>query len=219
METGDDGELSEKSRGLYRLLLNAQIYAGSMALIRKPAAKHAWVRDFVRPRPQMRVLDVGSGTSSILAQLDRVRYVGIDPNGDYIEKARSRFGSRGDFRVGTIADIPEVPGQFEVILALGLLHHLDDSEVRDFLEHAYKKLPAGGRLVTLDGGFVPNQSRASRFVVSRDRGGHVREMSRYADFAIAQGFDTRTFYTNSFLRIPYSHVTLICHKPKYGGGT
>jgi hypothetical protein len=204
-------ELSERSSGLYRLLKNAAIYGGLMASVRKPAAKDAWVRDFIRPDPQMSILDVGSGTSSILTNLGDVHYVGIEPNKAYVEEARSRFGDRGEFHVGSVQDIRAIPGDFNTVLAVGVLHHLNDSEVHEFFSAARAKLVAGGRIVTLDGGYVPGQSRASRFVVSRDRGGNVRNMWDYANFAIKQGLETRVYYTNSLLRIPYSHVALICH--------
>lgn len=204
-------ELSERSSGLYRLLKNAAIYGGLMALVRKPAAKADWVRDFIRPSPRLSILDVGSGTSSILANLGDVRYVGIEPNVAYVKEARSRFGDRGEFHVGSIKDMRAISGVFDIILAVGVLHHLNDSEVHEFFSAAREKLVAGGRIVTLDGGYVPGQSRASRFVVSRDRGGNVRNMWDYANFAINQGLKTQVFYTNSLLRIPYSHVALICH--------
>jgi len=85
-------------------------------------------REFLKIGPGQRVLDIGCGTANILAYLPPdVDYHGYDLNPDYVATARARYGSRGTFEVRAVS--PEaVPGsqQFDVVLAIGVLHHLDD---------------------------------------------------------------------------------------------
>jgi 2-polyprenyl-3-methyl-5-hydroxy-6-metoxy-1,4-benzoquinol methylase len=161
----------------------------------------------------MRILDVGSGTSSILELLGDVQYTGVEPNEKYVNAAQLRWGVRATFIPGNVEDtLKAIDSSFDVILASGVLHHLSDSDVRTFFTFAACHLEPLGTVVTIDPGFVPKQSPLSRFMVARDRGRHVRSMHEYARFGWDAGLQVRAFWSNGMLRIPYSHVTLLCSK-------
>ena len=55
-------------------------------------------------------------------------YWGYDISEAYIAQAKTRFGQRGQFNCKQLQfeDLAVLP-KFDVVLALGLLHHLDDS--------------------------------------------------------------------------------------------
>jgi hypothetical protein len=95
-------------------------------------------------------------------------------------------------------------------MAFGVLHHLEDGSARQLFHGARTVLKAGGRLVTIDPVFLPEQNSMARYLVSRDRGRNVRYPESYA--ALAQGIFAAVEPTvlRNTLRIPYDHAVLVC---------
>jgi SAM-dependent methyltransferase len=172
--------------------------------------KH-YVGQFVRPTPGDRVLDIGCGPGDFLEYLPEVDYLGLDVSLPYIVAARARHGQRGTFVCMPVKDmILDEPGTFDIALANGVAHHLDDDEALKLYRLAETALRPGGRLVTYDGCFERGQSPAARYILSHDRGKHVRTADGY--FALAsQVFPTvKVSVFHNLLRIPYTHAFLEC---------
>lgn len=171
-------------------------------------------RDHLGLHSGMRMLDIGCGTAAILARLpDGIDYVGVDLSEAYIESARHTFGDRGQFHCVDIGKAE--PGAFEnfdVVLANGLLHHLDDPHVTTMLHVARAALKSGGRLVTIDPCFDARQSRLARFTIAHDRGRNVRALEGYASLARDVFEDVRAQVRFDMLRIPYTHAILECRR-------
>jgi SAM-dependent methyltransferase len=102
-----------------------------------------------------------------------------------VEAAQKRFGHRGRFFCGDVGltAIDQEAAAFDLVFATSVLHHLDDNHAIRLFNLARKALKPGARLVTYDGCFVEGQPKLARFVVSRDRGEHVREAAEYAKLA------------------------------------
>ncbi|SRR6266568_3030235 len=99
---------------------------------------------------------------------------------------------------------------FDVVLALGIVHHLDDSEALQLFQIAHSALKRGGKLVTLDGVWTNDQSRPARYLLARDRGQFVRSQEQYVNLA-SQVFSTiKASIRHDLLRIPYTHIILEC---------
>jgi SAM-dependent methyltransferase len=175
-------------------------------------ARHAYVRDYLRVLPGERVLDVGCGPADVLAHLDpSVRYTGVDLSPRYIDAARRRFGGRGEFYLESVRDTTvREPGSFDLVMANGLIHHLDDEEARRLLETAREALKPTGRFVSLDGCFVAGQGRLARWLVSRDRGRFVRHRDDYLRLA-REVFPSVTWdVRHDLTRVPYTHLIMTC---------
>jgi SAM-dependent methyltransferase len=174
-----------------------------------------FVREHVKPKRTDRVLDIGCGPASLFPHLDVAAYVGFDANPRYIDAARQKYGDRGTFiceRVSlkTLSD----PGTYDVVIASAILHHLDDEEARALFAIAKSALKPGGRLITVDPCYVDDQSRVARFVISRDRGEHVRNPEAYATLARETFARVHSSVRHDLMRIPYTHVLLECTEPK-----
>jgi cyclopropane fatty-acyl-phospholipid synthase-like methyltransferase len=99
---------------------------------------------------------------------------------------------------------------FDVVLALGIIHHLDDAEAGQLFQIAYGALKEGGKLVTFDGVYANGQSTAARWLLARDRGEYVRSEREYVAIASQVFSKVRPSVRHDLLRIPYTHLILEC---------
>jgi 2-polyprenyl-3-methyl-5-hydroxy-6-metoxy-1,4-benzoquinol methylase len=184
-------------------------YRAFDAFIGSRSARTVFVRDYVRPRPGDRVLDIGCGPGSMVPYLADVDYVGFDSSPEYIASARASFpGAR--FLCERVSDTVLNGESFDVVLASGVLHHLNDAEALELLRLAHARVRAGGRLVTIDPCFVAAQSAAARWLIRRDRGRFVRSSDAQLRLMQSVFRDLRAVVRHDLLRIPYTHFITEC---------
>ena len=164
-----------------------------------------FVREHLRPKKGMRILDIGCGTADVLKILPQVRYVGFDINQEYIRAAQKNYRDRGIFLVRKIEHMKEAPYKpYDLVLAKGLIHHLPDAAVNHLLHFAHNALRPGGRFVALDGVFTPQQGFWARYFVSRDRGRFVRNFKDHKNLYSNIFPSTQFFIYENLLRFPYT---------------
>jgi SAM-dependent methyltransferase len=193
----------------HRLLGMPRVYRAFQKCLSDGGA--TYVRTVIRPSRGDRVLDVGCGPADILEVLPDVHYTGIDLSPQYIDHARSRFGSRGTFVCQSVAIAAvDSPGSYDIVMANGLLHHLDDADALRVFEMARCALKPTGRFVTLDGCWVGGQSLFARLLLAMDRGKFIRSEEAYLTIAsrIFPRIEARIHH--QLLRVPYTHITLEC---------
>lgn len=196
------------------LLGAARVYSLFENAVGATRARRLFLERHARPRAGERVLDIGCGPADILAELPAVEYHGFDLSPAYIDAARKRFGARGTFRVQAVTrDVLKDYAGFDLVLAVGVLHHLDDAVALDLFGIAKEALKPGGRLVTLDGCFAPGQSPLARRLLQNDRGEFVRDEAGYLGLARRVFPGTRATVTSEFLRVPYTHCVMECPRP------
>lgn len=170
-----------------------------------------YVSEYVRARAGDRILDLGCGPGDILDHLKQAEYVGVDMHQAYLDAARKRYGDRATFihgKVGT--DSFREFSEFDIVLARGLVHHLDDQEAIRFFRLARSSLKGEGRLVTLDGCYVEGQSATARFMISMDRGQYIRTPDQYRGLALTSFSRVETSILHNLIRIPYTHIIMEC---------
>jgi SAM-dependent methyltransferase len=198
-----------------RLLEKPFLYQLFSWLVGAENSRSFYVERFVKPADGERVLDIGCGPADILDHLPRVEYFGFDINPSYIESAKRRYGERGRFhcqRVSEARIFTDQPNSFDIVLATGILHHLDDPEAIELFVIAKRALRPGGRLVTFDGCYVEGQSLFARYLLGKDRGEFVRTREGYARLAESVFGKVHASITHDLLRIPYTHIILECVK-------
>jgi len=194
-----------KSPLLYNLLQDA---IGGNALRRR------FIRHHVRAKPGDKVIDIGCGPAQILPWLPEVDYLGLDINPACIASAKRTHAGRGTFVVGNTASLWD-DSRFrdaDVVIGLGILHHLEDKEAEHCIRFAHRALKQGGRFVSLEACWVSSQGFLSRYVMSKDRGQNIRTEQMYRQLASEVFKNVNSLVDTKPLRIPYVIMTLECQK-------
>src|SRR6266478_6579280 len=131
--------------GLYFLLSLPSVYRLFRTIVQGDGCR-VYVSEYVRPVPGEKVLDIGCGPGDILENVPAVDYLGFDINPKYVEAAQKRFGRRGRFFCGDVGltAIDQEAASFDLVLATGVLHHLDDNHAVSLFNLARRTREAGG---------------------------------------------------------------------------
>jgi len=209
--------MSDRGGAIRRGLSNAAVYSLVQRLLGGQAVRRRLLADYVRPVGGERILDLGCGPGDILELLRQVDYLGIDLSPRYVEAARRRFGERGRFLCADVRSLsPGAYERFDAIIAVGVLHHLDDRDAVGMTRTAARLLAPGGRFVTIDPGFTDEQPRTARWLTRRDRGRNVRSPDGYRKLALDQFDSVRVSVHHDLARVPYTHVVLECREARTG---
>lgn len=193
------------------LLSRAWFYDSFQRAVGSARSGRIYLAECVRPKSGDRILDIGCGTARVLDSLPGVHYVGVDPNPAYIAQARSRYGSHREFYCQPIDRfVVENPRSFDIVMANGVVHHLDDASAASLFSAARLALKPTGRLITYDLCYVPGQSPIARWLISNDRGRYVRNESQYMQLASSCFATVRPTIRHDLLRVPYTHLIMEC---------
>jgi len=216
--------MAQVTTGIRAVLSHPPVYNSLQRLMGADKLRALNVQNHVRPFPGMRILDLGCGTAQYLNALPKdITYVGYDMSPEYIAAARKSFGDRGTFHCGLLerAEVAALE-PFDLVLGTGVLHHLDDDAARQFMSVAAAALKPGGRIYTVDPCYAPGQNPIARFLISRDRGQHVRDAEGYRSLArgLVAGVTGRLVHR---AWVPYTRWHMECHMstsatPSYAQG-
>lgn len=187
------------------------LYELLQAAVGARAFRRRLVREVLQVRAGMRIADVGCGPGGLLDYLPSdVDYVGFDASERYVWHAQRRYRGRGRFLCCTVGGGETLPldSDYDLVLAIGVLHHLSDVEVDALCEAVSRHLTGGGSFVAVDPTFVANQPYLARWVITRDRGGFVRTPCGYAALAERRFPHVETAVRGDFYRIPFTHCVL-----------
>jgi cyclopropane fatty-acyl-phospholipid synthase-like methyltransferase len=167
---------------------------------------------YIRPVKNDTILDIGCGPADILRYLPEVNYIGFDISQSYIDAAVRRFKDRGAFYCKMLTTDAISGVDADIVVAMGVLHHLDDQGCVDLFTLAHNSLKKNGRLITMDGCYVEGQPWLARYIISKDRGQFVRQQQQYLELAKRVFSDVTANVCNDLIRIPYTHIIMQCRK-------
>src|SRR6516225_454873 len=137
--------------GLRSVLAFPWVYRLFGMLVGNKAYEEWFIKNVLGLRKGQKLVDVGCGPADILDRLPGVEYVGLDISDVYIQAARAKFKTRSGtkFLSGSVEDwtCNRLTYEADVVLAHGVLHHVDDDEAKKILEFAYRALKDNGRFI------------------------------------------------------------------------
>jgi SAM-dependent methyltransferase len=173
--------------GLRSILALPWVYRLFGHVLGSEANKQWFIDDVLCLRDGQKLVDVGCGPADILDRLPGVEYVGLDISDVYIQAAKAKFKTRGGakFLSGSVEDWTRDPltHEADVVLANGVLHHVDDDEAKKILEFAYRALKDNGRFIFYEPCYLIWQSGISAYFMSRDRGQNIRTEQEWKELA------------------------------------
>ena len=191
--------------GLKGLLRHVSAYVLLQRVVGADRLRYRCIEEI---RPGETVLDVGCGPAYYFPRLPQpVKYHGFDTDAPYIDWATKRFGGEnasfhcGIFDEAAARSLPPT----DVVLLLGLLHHLSDEQCTSLLNLTASVLSPGGRVISVDTCFEPTQGRISRWMSENDRGEYVREPAAFEKLAMQSFGEVEGEVLNDATHVPSSY--------------
>lgn len=206
---------------LQRVLAHSLVYDAFQNAVGVQKQRRTIVNQYLSPQRGDRVLDIGCGTADILIHLidSGITYDGVDYNPHYIDYARKQWDAHPSFRFhlltidqGLINNPLLAPGSMDAVMAIGVLHHLDDAAAAGLVAGAHHVLKQGGRLVTMDPCRFDGMSLFDRLVVDNDRGKFIRNEAGFRRLFEARFSPDRvvTELRRNIVRVPGKSLYAIC---------
>lgn len=152
-------------------------------------------------RRGQRILDVGCSTGTCAGQIvDMVgnEYVGIDANPRYVETAARRF-PKGRFVAADARKTALPAASFDLVMFIGVMHHMDDELVRGCLAEMRRVAKPGGHVIVAEPVFTPGRW-LSNLLLSMDRGEHIRDEAGYRGLFTGYRVERQRYFNFSFHR-------------------
>lgn len=148
-------------------------------------------------------LDLGCGTGFLRDHLPDADYLGVDLNPDYIAAATRKRGPC--FQVGDALQIATLPRRFDRIVCIGLLHHLDDAQVRAVLAGCRTRLAPGGQMYVLDALWPEGPNPIGKALRNSDNGLFVRRFAAWEELFRAE---LQVHSIRPFAHWPFDYVSV-----------
>jgi len=125
-----------------------------------------------------KVLDLGCGTGEYAELFDPGRYLGVDIHPGYVAFAQRRRPAHR-FLVADVRTWSGEDQRFDLVMVNGVLHHLDDTGVQEFLRTAQRLTAPGGTLLVIEDVDLAEPPLGTRLVHLLDHGEHIRDAARW----------------------------------------
>lgn len=148
------------------------------------------LRKHLGVQPDDLLLDVGCGTAKYI-DFAPCQYVGTDINSEYVKHAAIEHPA-GKFFVMDAAKLEFPDNNFDAMMNVCVLHHIEDEKVKLALSEMKRVCKFGGKIVIIEAVYPPLRNILGNFLFKMDRGEHTRKLSELkkimdeAGFALAQ---------------------------------
>ena len=198
--------MGQKINSLYKIVTIPAFYETIQNILGRKKAFRYLAAGPLKTKTGDRVLDVGCGPATLREYLGDIEYTGIDLNAPHIEQAKAKYGHHSKFFCGNaVTEIEKAPGPYDLIICIGLLHHLDNAEAMDLLDSLCLRLASSGRIVTYDPVYIDKQNIIAKKLNDLDSGQNIRNPGEYKALFNTQTFNLKTDILSGMLNVPYNH--------------
>lgn len=125
-----------------------------------------------------KILDIGCGTGEFSGLFNQDDYSGIDISPRYIAYAKKK--ARGNFRVMDAANLQFPDKNFDFILIMAIIHHLNDEEANKVINEARRVLKPNGKILMIEDAKIKKiENLAVKFFQKFDKGDFIRAPENY----------------------------------------
>jgi ubiquinone/menaquinone biosynthesis C-methylase UbiE len=148
------------------------------------------------PMPEIKLLDAPCGTGALYNICMPCSYYGIDIDEDRVADCIQHF-PEGRFSTANASNTHFPDAFFDIILAAGLFHHVDDQLAHEILEEFKRVLKNFGRIIIFDAIWPCNILNIVGWIGRKmDQGDFVRHSNEYIDiFTNHFKITSHTFHT------------------------
>lgn len=154
-------------------------------IVIKRNGRAEFVKRYISNVTGKRILDLGCGTADILACIENeLCYVGIDNNSRYIAENREKYEKRSNvkfYHTDLNQYAAKCKKKYDLVLMMGVMHHISDDEVDKAMENIKKLLDAGGEFVSLDPCYTEHMNPIAWILCRLDRGKYVRTKAEWIE--------------------------------------
>ncbi len=175
------------------------------------SVKQKIISEHIRPFDGAKILDIGCGTggiSNLIREVARVSYTGVDVNPKYIEFAKKQ-NYPGTFYSADITRGFQADTDFDIVMALDMMHHINDEQVRKAIALARRSLKQNGRFIFLDPVITKDRSFFEKQLMKLDRGRFIRTKDANNAFLKESFSEIESTFLTSYL-IPWTECIFCC---------
>jgi len=204
--------MSQRTGYLYNLINSPKIYMIFQKLMSGTIFRKKIIIGNIKNK-KVKVLDIGCGPAEILNYIPQSMYYGYDIDKRCIDYAKNKYKNKNHHfyrKIFKKSELKKLP-KFDYVILFGILHHLNDKEIKKILVLCKQAMKKNGVLLTEDPIFVEKQNMIARFLISQDRGMNVRKEKDYRILLKQYFRNIRSKVTHQFF-IPYTWFSMICKK-------
>jgi hypothetical protein len=97
------------------------------------------------------------------------------------------------------------------VFLFGIIHHLNNTELKKIMFIVKKILKKNGKLLILDNILIKKQNVIAKILIKLDKGNHIRNLSDY-EFLLKNNFRKLSYSIINQKFIPYTWFTAVCSK-------
>ncbi len=204
--------MSQRANSLYNLINNPILYIIFQKIMSGTSFRKKIIINNIKKR-RINVLDIGCGPAEILNYIPNANYYGFDIDKRSIKYAKKKYKRKNHhffckrFEQKELIRLPK----FDFIILFGILHHLENSEIKKLLYLCKKKMKKNSKLLTEDPIFLKKQNFIAKFLIRHDRGINVREKKEYLNLVKKHFRSVSSKITHQFF-IPYTWFSMTCKK-------
>jgi len=169
--------------------------------------------NLVKPRS---ILDLGCGPGPTLRVLpSQIDFHGVDLSSDYLKLAHKKRPSAnlilGDVTSKEWHKDVSVE-KLDLVLAMGLFHHLDLKQMEILVKNLSELLPAGAKIFSVDPTIKSDSSNIARWFANNDRGKYVRSPLELVELFPNRYFSAKMIIREKQFHIPLDTVELVLER-------
>ena len=204
--------MSQRSSIIYNLINSPAIYKLIQKIMMGTSFRKKIIENNIK-KENLNILDIGCGPAEVIDNFPHSNYYGFDIDKRSIQYAKKKYPSSNfhfyckKFKKSELKKLPK----FDFVILFGILHHLNNNEVKLILNLCKKKMKKNSKLLTADPIFIDNQNKIAKFFISKDRGKNVRKKNEYLSL-IKSSFKKFKIKITHQSFPPYTWFSSICIK-------